>query len=382
MKKTTSLQTKHHNRDLVLRTIFMSDSVSRAEVARITNLKNTTVSDVVSGLLLEGLVGEVGKGESLGGKTPTLLSIVPDSRHMIGLNLSQSKFMGAIVNLRGEIKQRIEVTISNDNGDNALKTVYQILDELTRNQNNNLIGIGVGAPGLINSREGIVINAVNLDWHDLELGKLLNQRYKKPVSILNDSQAIAIGEYVYNPKNKPEENYIVVNVNQGIGAGILINGKLFQGDGGGAGEIGHVVINENGESCRCGNRGCLETISSTRAVIQQLKISSIEEAISAYNQNDSKTRQVVNNAAHYLGISLANMIGVLNIRKLVLTGEMVRFGEEWQKAVTSSMEESMLSRMSKETTIEIGKLGFDACILGAAAFLLIDDYSLLHTKVN
>lgn len=237
MKKATSLQTKLHNRDLVLRTILMNRAISRAEIARLTKLTRTTVSDVVSGLLLEGLVEEIGKGESLGGKTPILLSIDADSRYMIGLNLSQSKFIGAIVNLKGEIKDRIEVTIHGDNSENALNSVYRILDELTHKNRENLVGIGVGAPGLIDSRKGIIINAVNLDWHNLNLGDLLSKRYQLPTIILNDSQAAAIGEYFYNLDNAPEENYIVVTVNQGIGAGIIINGKLFQGDGGCAGEI-------------------------------------------------------------------------------------------------------------------------------------------------
>lgn len=377
MEKATSQQTKHHNRDLVLRTLFDNDSISRAEIARITSLTRTTVSDVVNGFLNEGLVEEVGKGESIGGKNPILLNIVADSRFMIGINLSQSKFLGAIVNLRGEIKEKTEVTIHNNNGDDALSSVYQILDELTGKNYKHLLGIGVGAPGLINSQKGIVFNAVNLDWHDLELGQLLKTRYKMPVSILNDSQATAIGEYLSNSKNKPEENYVVINVNQGIGAGILINGKLFQGDGGGAGEIGHVVACENGEICRCGKRGCLETISSTRAVLSQLDASSIDEVISTFHRKDRKTQKVVKNAAHYLGISLANIIGTLNIRKLILTGDMVRFGEDWLDTVRSSMEESALTRMYEDTTLEIGKLGSDACILGAAVFLLLEDHSLL-----
>ena len=382
MKKATSQQTKYHNRDLVLRTIFTHDAISRAEVARITHLTKTTVSDIVSVLLDQKLVAEVGKGESLGGKNPTLLSLMPDSRCTIGLNLSQNKFLGAIVNLRGEIKQKIEVTIRDDNGDDALNTIFQIVDELMRVCTQNLVGIGVGAPGLIDSNRGVVVNAVNLDWHNLDLGNLLALRYNKPVSILNDSQATAIGEFVYNPNNKLEENCIVINVNQGIGAGILIGGKLFRGDTGWAGEIGHVAIAEEGEICRCGKRGCLETLSSTRAVLQKLGTSSIEEAIAAYTQQDKNTRQVVNQAAHYLGISLANIIGVMNIRKLVLTGEMVRFGEDWLDAVKTSMQAAALSSIIEDTTIEIGKYGADACILGAAAYLLLDDYSLLHKKDN
>jgi predicted NBD/HSP70 family sugar kinase len=380
MKKATSLHTKLHNRDLVLRTIFANNSISRADVARVTHLTRTTVSDMVTGLLQEDLVQEVGKGESIGGKNPILLSIAPNSRYLIGLNLAQNKFVGAIVNLRGEIVEKIELNVNDNNGEKALDSVYQILDTLINLDHTPIVGIGVGAPGLINSRKGVVINAVNLDWHNLKLGELLEKKYKIPVSILNDSQASAIGEYVYSGIQDQEENYIVVNINQGIGAGILINGSLFQGDGGGAGEIGHVVAIENGELCRCGKRGCLETIASMKAILRQIDQTSIEEALSAFAEQDSKTREVVLKAAHYLGISLANMIGLLNIHKIILTGDVARFGADWLSSVRSSMEESALTLMSQNTTLELGKLGYDACMLGAAAFLMLDDYSLLYLK--
>jgi DNA-binding MarR family transcriptional regulator len=188
MKKATSLHTKLHNRDLVLRTIFANTSISRAEVARVTKLTRTTVSDMVNGLLNEGLVEEVGRGESIGGKTPILLSIAPDSRYLIGLNLAQNKFIGAVVNLRGEIREKIEVIVDDNDGKKALESVFKILDELISKKLTPIVAIGVGAPGLINSREGVVVNAVNLDWHDLRLGRLLEKKYEIPVSILNDSK--------------------------------------------------------------------------------------------------------------------------------------------------------------------------------------------------
>ncbi|MBL8098367.1 MAG: ROK family transcriptional regulator, partial [Anaerolineales bacterium] len=189
MKKATHQQTKQHNRDLVLRTLFSHEAISRAEIARITNLTRTTVSDVVSGLLNEGLVDEVGRGESIGGKTPILLSIVPDSRYVLALNLAQDKFIGAIVNLRGEIKEMVEVQVNDNNGEKALELVYQILDQLIRKKIKPIVGIGVGTPGLVNTREGVIVNAVNLAWKDLPLRALLEKKYKLPVSILNDSQA-------------------------------------------------------------------------------------------------------------------------------------------------------------------------------------------------
>lgn len=382
MKKATHQQTKQHNRDLVLRTIFASESISRAEVARVTNLTRTTVSEVVSSLLEEGLVEEIGRGESLGGKSPILLSVIADSRYLIGLNLAQDKFIGAIVNLRGEIKEMVEMPVSNDNGPDALELVYQIIDQLMKKRVKPLVGIGVGTPGLVNTRDGIIVTAVNLEWQDLPLGQLLEKRYKIPVSVLNDSQATAIGEFVYGGLHPRDENLIVINARYGIGSGILLNGRLFQGDGGGAGEIGHVVVQENGELCRCGKRGCLETVSSLRAVLKEMKTSSLDEVQTAFLSGDRRAIKVVENAAHYLGISLANLIGTLNIQKIVLTGDMTRFGGKWLEAVNASMRNAALGRLSDNTKLELGTLDYRACILGASAYLLLDDYSLLFQQDN
>lgn len=380
MKKATHQQTKQHNRDLILRTIFARESISRAEVARVTNLTRATVSDAVNGLLAEGLVKEIGMGESIGGKLPILLSINADARYLIGLNLAQDKFIGAVVNLRGEIKEMVEAPASNIDGQAALELIYQIIDQLRKTKPKPLVGIGVGTPGLINTREGVVISAVNLDWQDLPLQRLLENKFKLPVKILNDSQATAIGEFVYGGQHTTDENMIVVNVKYGIGSGILLNGKLFQGDGGGAGEIGHVVVQENGELCRCGKHGCLETISSSSAVMRQLNVKTLDKVKNAFDKGDERTKKTIGKAAHKLGISLANLIGTLNIHKIVLTGDMTVFGSSWLDEVNTSMRNAALTRLAEKTRIELGALDYRACILGASAFLLLDDYSLLFSQ--
>ena len=377
MKKATHQLTKQHNRDLVLGNIFANESISRAEVARLTNLTRATVSELVNGLLEQGLVEEVGRGESIGGKSPILLSVARDSRYLIGLNLAQDKFIGAIVNLRGEIKEMVEEPVHDSNGQTALELVYKIVSQLVKTKLKPIVGIGVGTPGLVNTREGLVVNAVNLDWQDLPLGSLLEKKYKLPVSVLNDSQATAIGEFVYGGQHARDDNLIVVNVKHGIGSGILVNGRLFQGDGGGAGEIGHVVVQENGELCRCGKYGCLETVSSASAVLRKLNLDSLELVKTAFDAGDKKAKRVVDAAAHYLGISLANLIGTLNIQKIVLTGDMTRFGTAWLDTVNESMQDAALSRLSENTKLELGKLDYRACILGASAFLLLEGYSLL-----
>ena len=394
--KATHQKTKQHNRDLVLKTIFEHKSISRAEIARLTKLTRATVSDMVTSLMEEGLVEEVGYGESIGGKAPILLSLVGDSRYLIGLNLAQDKFIGSVVNLRGEIKETVEIPVADSDGEQALGFVYQILDQLTRKGWNPLVGIGIGTPGLVNTQDGIVLNAVNLDWQDLPLGHLLETRYHLPVSVLNDSQATAIGEFVYGMGHPSESNLIVVTIKHGIGAGILIDGRLFQGDGGGAGEIGHVVVQENGSLCRCGKYGCLETVASVRAILQRtsalapeysdsvlaknsqdITLSAIEAACQA---NDPLAQRVVTEAGRYLGISLANLISVLNIQKIVLTGDMACFGGLWLQSVRGAMAQAALARMAQDTQLEMGALEFKACILGASAFMLLEDYSLLFTS--
>ncbi len=309
-----------------------------------------------------------------------------DSRYLIGVNLAQNKFIGSMVNLRGEIKQSVELPVQGEDGEKAIQLVYQILDQLVKKEWKPIVGIGVGTPGLINTREGIIVNAVNLDWKDLPLAHLLQERYRLPVSVMNDSQATAIGEFVYGD-HQSDSNLVVVNLMHGIGAGILINGRLFQGDGGGAGEIGHVLVQENGLLCRCGRHGCLETVASSRAVLQDLQnvsnspeISTLDEVEARFYDGDPLANEIVLKAGHYLGTSIGSLIGTLNIKNVVLTGDMTRFGPSWLNAVGQSMSQAALGRMVQQTQLELGKLDYRACILGSSAHLLLDGYSLLFLQ--
>ncbi len=396
MEKATRQHTKDHNRALVLSTIFANNQISRAEIARITKLTRTTVSSIVSDIIAEGLVEEVGVGTSFGGKNPILLSLVDDSRWMIGLDLSHNQFRGAIVNLRGEIRDVISMPVEEHDGDEALDLLYQIVDQLMQKVTRPLLGIGVGTPGLVNTQEGVIINAVNLNWQNLPLTRLLEERYNTPVYVLNDSQAAAIGEKTFGEGYSPEESMVLINIRRGIGAGIVINGSLFQGDGGCAGEIGHiVVVKEGGELCRCGNHGCLETVASAQALIKkaradikdfpesslphepnQIDLTAIKEA---FKTGDSFSQKLVFDTAEYIGMVISSIVGVLNIQKIVLLGDMTCFGEKWLNAIHDSAQKYSLQKPMLNTKIEIGQLGENSIILGATA-ILATDYSLLFSQ--
>jgi glucokinase-like ROK family protein len=393
MQKATRQQTKEHNRNLVLKTIFDCESVSRAEIARKTSLTRTTVSDIVTDLIDEKLVTEVGVGSSIGGKSPILLSLAEDSRFLISLDLAYNQFCGAVVNLRGQVKKIINLPVNSSLGDESLARVYEIIDQLMLAQFHPLVGIAVATPGLVNAKAGIVVNAVNLNWTDLPLANLLQTRYQLPVFVLNDSQAAAMGEYTYGEGRGGENNLVVINVRHGIGAGIVINNQLFQGDGGGAGEIGHVVvIPDGGLPCRCGNRGCLETVASAQAIVRRaqdlirqsgasanmqdaeaITFSTVEEA---FLSGDPVARQVVLDAGYYMGIAISSLIGTLNIRKIVLSGDMIRFGKPWLDKIRDTVSRTSLTGLVQDTQVEIGQLESNRIVLGASGWLL-SNYSLL-----
>ncbi len=393
MEKATRQQIKKQNRNLVLKLFFEESSISRAEISRITHLTRTTVSEIVAELIEGGLVEEIGIGSSMGGKSPILLSLVDDARYLISLDLAHNKFCGAIVNLRGKIRELIQSPIDDCSSGQALQVVYDILDRLIDAPYQPLIGIGIGVPGLVNTQNGTVINSLKLDWKDFPLGRLLEERYKLPVYVINDCQAIAIGEYTYGNDHGAITNMIVIRAGYGIGAGIVINEHIFQGDGGSAGEIGHTVaVFENGLPCRCGNSGCLETVASTQAVIRSAgKLASVtdggkldgysvtaslEELENRFQAEDMIIQKIVIDAGCYLGTAIASLVGALNIHKIILTGEMTHFGTPWLEAIQGTILKSALAQPAQDTSIQIGRLGNHEVILGAAA-ALANNYSLL-----
>jgi glucokinase-like ROK family protein len=396
MEKATRQFIKEHNRNLVLQTIFSHDHISRAQIARLSRLTRTTVSDIVAGLIQEGLVSETGYGQSQGGKNPILLSLVDDSRWIIALDLGQKQFRGAIVNLRGKIQDVITMPVDDRDGVEALDQVFQMLDWLVSRSSHKLHGIGVGAPGLINTNAGMVVKAVNLNWNNVPLTKLLEERYHLPAYILNDCQAAAIGEKSYNNRFRNSENLVLIKLHNGIGSGIIINGSIYQGDGGFAGEIGHIVsVPEGGELCRCGRRGCLETVASTQALIRQVQSEidkfpqsllasnshgiTIDSIEAAFNAGDPFVRDLVFQTAHFVGAALSSLVGLLNIHAIVLSGSMTRFGSPWLETIQREMAKYSLDLPMQKTRVEIGQLGENATILGAAA-VFVNNYSYLFVQ--
>jgi len=387
MEKATRQQIKEQNRNLVLKNIIERSSTSRAELARITHLTRTTVSDIVADLLDEGLVKEIGTGSSIGGKSPILLSLVDNARYLLALDLAYNQFQGAIVDLRGHIHELVSQPILDSSNEQALQTAFNVINQLLGKGFHPIVGIGVGAPGLVNTQEGLVLQAVNLEWVDLPLGVLLQERYRLPVFLLNDCEAAAMVEFIFCDLPVTERKMAGGRVGHGIGAGIIINAQLLPGDGGSAGEIGHIkVVHENGLPCRCGHTGCLETVASARAVLQQARQvtgrfsdTTLEGLAEAFKAGDPVIQKIVLESAQQLGCVLASLVSTLNIHDVVITGDMVCFGPAWLASIQATLAQATLARLARETKVRFGSLNSNSVILGASA-LIANDYSLVFNR--
>jgi glucokinase-like ROK family protein len=392
--KVTREQTKQHNKRLILNTIYNHTEISRVDISRFISLTRTTVSANVAELIEEGLVEEIGHAPSVGGKPATLLSLAADSRHLIALDLGNSKLHGAVINLRGQICHRVSAPINGHSGEAALNLVYHLIDQLMTQTDRPLLGIGLGTPGVIDTTQGIIRRAVNLDWQDLPLRDLLTERYNLPIHVGNDSHVAALAEYTFG-QYKHTNNLIVVKVGRGIGTGLVVNGQLFCGDAFGAGEIGHVVVVENGELCRCGNYGCLETVASSQAILKEARLLAqndphsrllvlakgisditVDHLWEAFQAGDTTLNPVLAKAGRYLGVAIAHLVGALNIEHVLIAGTIARFNEALLGPLKEELNKRAFAALVKETHVEVSSLGADIVLLGAAALLLSNELGL------
>ena len=386
-RKATRQHTKQHNSRLVLKTIYDAGDVSRADLARMTGLTRATVSSIVASLLDKGLVAETGFGPSLGGKPPILLSMAEDARQLICLDLGNEKFTGAIVNLRGHFEYQVSLPVNGRTAESALNLVYELVDQLLANVTAPVLGMALGSPGLVDANAGLVKQSVNLVWHDLPLQHLLENRYHCSVYIANDSHLAALAEYSFG--NDDTRNLVLIKMGQGIGSGIVLNGRIFYGEGFGAGEIGHVSVVENGELCSCGNHGCLETVASIRAMLRQAGTIADEIPTSllaqlrlsdntitwktlqqACQQGDESAQKIVTQAGEFLGLAVANLVGILNVNRIVIAGDIAQTGDLFITAVQNKMRQRVLPKLAEETIVQYAAAESNLVLLGASALIL------------
>jgi predicted NBD/HSP70 family sugar kinase len=395
-QKLTRDESKLHNQRLALQLIYTHGEISRADIARLTGLTRTTVSAAAAELIEAGLVEEVGQGPSAGGKPPTLLRVVADARFVLGVDLSGATLQGAVCDLRGRIVAHATAQPTGSGDPHSLEPVWALIDALLAAAGRPVLGIGVGLPGLIDSRQGVVLQAVNRGWRDLPLGDLLAQRYGLPVYLANDSQAAALAELSFaNPDGLAD--LAVLLVDEGISAGIVLDGRVYQGGNRlGASEIGHVRVVEGGEPCACGHFGCLETVASRGAIVRRAQAIYVNQPgstlhslvrsageidlaaiLQACRAGDRALIELVAQVGRTLSIAVANLATVLNLPLVVLAGSITALGPALVEPLTAELRQRMLPELAERIQVRISTQGTEGIIRGAAALVLSQELGVI-----
>jgi predicted NBD/HSP70 family sugar kinase len=349
---------RRHNRSLVLQSLFRGGPMSRADLARLTGLTRVTTSDLVGELMAAGLLIDLGtRAESRVGKPATLVGIRPDATTIVALDLSDSQLLrGALVDLAGTITEHRSVEWAGRTGADALALVRDLARGLTESASRPVLGVGVGSPGIIN-RRGVVLDAPNLGWHDLDLAGELGSALSVAVHVANDANASALGEHTFG--GSTGFGLLVITVGQGVGAGLLLDGNLLMGDHFAAGEIGHVMVVDPGEACMCGRTGCLETV---------LAVPSLRRRIDA--ATPAAARRVLAGAGRRLGVALAPVVSTLNLGEIVLSGPADLLDGPLREATVAELRRRTMPVVADDVSVRMSVLGDDLVLTGAAVLVL------------
>ena len=348
---------RRHHRSLLLQQLFRDGPASRADLARASGLTRVTVSDLVAEMLADGFVSELGAPAGARvGKPPTLVGLAADSHHIIGLDLSETDRMsGAVVNLAGTVLARHEVHVDGAQGERAVQLVLRLAAELVAMTERPVIGIGVGSPGVVDTT-GTVIDAPNLAWSDTPLAARLAEANDCPVFVANDANTAVLGEHTFGESG--DGGLMVLRVGTGVGAGFVLGGSLLHGHLGAAGEIGHVVVDPDGERCACSRTGCLETLLSAPTLRRRVAGPDVDGAA------------VLADVGARLGEVLAPIVAALNLHEIVLSGPAELLDGPLLDAADRTIRERTMPISSTGLSVRTSKLGEDVVVVGAAVLVL------------
>jgi predicted NBD/HSP70 family sugar kinase len=370
------------NRQIVLNYVREREPISRAEIARETELQRSTVSAIVEDLKTEGLVEEVGEGESTGGRRPTLLKLRAAEAIALGVSITPTCTTVATSDLAGRVLDQEEFLTD------PKETIYKVIEvvrEFTTRYKGSIEGVGVSLPGLVDPSTGTALYIPYFLWRDLPISKVISDAVGLPVVIDNDANAVALAELWFGrPEVSDARDFILVLVAEGVGTGIIFDGQVYRGQRGAAGEFGHMVIGRGAPvPCSCGSDDCWEAFSSERAAVARyLKLSGastnspitfIEVVDRALGGEQHATTALVE-TARQLGVGISNLIIGFSPEAVVVGGEIARAWDLIENALTETIANSV-RRGLPSARILPSTLGGNPTLRGALSLVLASKFA-------
>lgn len=388
-KKPTPRDLRRVNSAEILRKIYFEGPISRLEVSQQIGISPATVTNIVNGLLEKKILMESGIKRSEGGRPSTLLTVNPEYGYFIGVEVGETYIQVELFDiLFNSVGKTYHPLVEQRNKVNQIVVlmagaIEEVLEK-AKVAEKEVIGAGIGFPGLVDPVKGVSIFTPNWGWHSVSVTHLLRKRLSMPMYLDNGAKAMAIGESLFGA-GRGVSNLAVLLVGTGVGSGIISERTLYRGAVNNAGEFGHTTLNADGPQCRCGSHGCVEVYIGANGIIgrynsqvaddQKLasddQIAAIQSLIASSEHGDTAALRTIDDTIRYMGVSIANIINAINPELLLLGGwSGLLFGSKYLSRIEEVVSKYALQQSLAKTTIRLAQLGQGAVAKGAAGLVL------------
>lgn len=367
---------KKINRNRIIKLIVKYKTISRSQLANITDLALPSVMRIVDSLIKEGLVLDIGKGESTGGRKPNLVSLNKNALYIFGVEIAVNTEV-VLADLMGNILEKKTFEQSpNMTPEDLLERVYISIEEMKTQyglKDDKIAGIGIGTPGTNFKHIREVERSILKGWESFDVKEWFESKTNIMIEVENVARTRTLSELWFG-KGRNTESFIYIFVDRGVGCGIVNNGVIFKGAKGVAGEFGHTTIELHGRDCYCGKKGCIEMYVSTAAITNRVceimnnKTMSFSDLIKKQDQDN--IREVFVQGGLVLGVGIANLINIYNPEAIIIGGEVPLVSHIFAETAIATVDDNVFSKEALKTPILISELDHDYACLGSVALVI------------
>lgn len=363
------------NRSAILAHLGAHGSASRADLARALNLSPALMTQLTKDLISEGFLVELENSPSHGGRPARMLGLVSSAGRAIGVKVVADHVAFVEVGIDGTVLRSASEPFDASSATFLAELTALLRHFIAGGGSAPLLGVGVGVPGSVDAQDSGLVDSPQLGWRQVPLGATLRRALSLPVLVENNVNALAVAERLYG-LGRQHENFLVVTIGTGVGAGIVVDGVVLRGFGGGSGEIGHIPVANDGPLCSCGNHGCLESFIGEAALVRRARENGVVGERSgmaalraAADAEVAAATEIFSEAGHLLGRTLAGVIHTLDPEIVIVLGEGTAAWKHWSFGFEPALRSSLIpSRRGVGVDVETWQ--DESWAQGAAALVL------------
>lgn len=392
MKKHIALINKE-NKKKVLNLLHSQGPFARVKLSKQTGLSLPTIMRITDYYKKQSLINDLGRGKSTGGKPPKIVEFNKEAYYIIGVDIGTTNIGTILCDLSAHVLIHHTLPTNVHKGPkHIISRINESIEKVLKKSGlskKKILGIGLGMPGFLYPKNGLVLFSPDFKWENIQLIDPIQKKFKIPVMMENVTRVMALGEKWFGA-GQDTDNFLCINLGYGIGAAIMINGELYSGNQGSAGEFGHITLKKNGPLCSCGNKGCLEALSSANAMVKEVqeqiqkgRKSLISDMIKKKHKNleaktiftaaaggDRLAKDVISRAMEYLSIGIAGLINLMDPERIIVGGGLSLAGDFLFNKLEKEVNSRVMKRPGRKIKIIPTQLGLSAPAIGAACLVL------------